>query len=582
MKKFMSLLIAVAMLITMLAACGSETVSSPSTEETASAASTTESAAPEETKTAEEASQEETIAEDATASSAEADAAEAYVSPFPLEEPATLTAWAMWIPGIEQYVSSPMDTSVMKEMQKLTNVTLEMSLASSPETAMTEINLLIASGDYPDLINNLSGYYSSGLDSAIDQEIIVDILEYEDIMPNYFEKLRYRNAEEDATTEGGRIGVVYQVSEGSDTIQSGLTLRKDWMEELDVEAPTTYDELHDLLMQFKSEYQVSQPLYVPKSGAPDTFFDGLGTELSYVMNNEMGSAPWNYVDNGNGLDVVFGFMDDSYYDVLELMNCWFEDGLFNADYLNNNYTVDADNLTSGEFACLYATEQTLNAGNTFQEHMWDAYPTVSLDGEKIRTADQESSAIAAQGYSITTTCENIELAAEYLDFQFTDVGYILNNYGIEGESFEYNEQGEPCLTELIMNNQDGIAQAYTQFIYLSVTGSFYLDNERFESNYCEEAKACNDVWKSAYDYYDTPYNTNAIALTVEEQETYAQTFSDISTYCNQAIAEFITGQEPLTQETFDAFRENLVSMGIEDCQALWQVAADRYIEGLEA
>ena len=316
MKKFMSLLIAVAMLITMLAACGSETVSSPSTEETASAASTTESAAPEETKTAEEASQEETIAEDATASSAEADAAEAYVSPFPLKEPATLTAWAMWIPGIEQYVSSPMDTSVMKEMQKLTNVTLEMSLASSPETAMTEINLLIASGDYPDLINNLSGYYSSGLDSAIDQEIIVDILEYEDIMPNYFEKLRYRNAEEDATTEGGRIGVVYQVSEGSDTIQSGLTLRKDWMEELGVEAPTTYDELHDLLMQFKSEYQVSQPLYVPKSGAPDTFFDGLGTELSYVMNNEMGSAPWNYVDNGNGLDVVFGFMDDSYYDCL--------------------------------------------------------------------------------------------------------------------------------------------------------------------------------------------------------------------------------------------------------------------------
>lgn len=114
-----------------------------------------------------------------------------------------------------------------------------------------------------------------------------------------------------------------------------------------------------------------------------------------------------------------------------------------------------------------------------------------------------------------------------------------------------------------------------------MTGSFYLDNERFESNYCEEAKACNDVWKSAYDYYDTPYNTNAIALTVEEQETYAQTFSDISTYCNQAIAEFITGQEPLTQETFDAFRENLVSMGIEDCRHCGRLRQDRYIEGLE-
>lgn len=578
MTKRFSILLAAILVLATLTACGS-----PSTQAPASSTSNIQEVSAVET------SQPEAPSPDPVEPAEASDASEVeptveepeYISPFPLEEPATLTAWAMWIPGIEQFVSSPMDTAVFQEMQKRTNVTVEMELASSPETAMTEINLLIASGDYPDLINNLQGYYSAGLDSAIEQEVIVDIAEYEDLMPNYFEKLRFRNALEDATTEGNHIGVVYQVSKGSDTIQSGLTLRKDWMEELGAEAPTTYNELHDLLMQFKDKYDVAQPLYVPKSGAPDTFFDGLGTELSYVMNNEMGSAPWNYVDTGDGLEVVFGFMDDSYYDVLSLMNSWFQDGLFNADYLNNNYNVDADNLTSGQFACLFATEQSLNAGNTFQAHMWDAYPNISLDGEKIVAANQETSAIAAQGYSITTTCEDIELAAQWLDYQYTDDAFILNNYGLEGQGFEYNDQGEPCLTDLIMNNPDGIPQAYTQFIYLSVTGSFYLDNDRFKSNYCEEAKACNDVWKSAYEYYDTPYNTNAIQLTVEERETYAQTFSDISTYCNQAIAEFITGQNPLTQESFDTFRNNLVTMGIEDCAALWQAAADRYVESIQ-
>lgn len=574
MKKMLSLLLVLTMLVSFGTACGTEASTSEPSLETASVpAETVEDSEPtmvEETPSELEGSAEETV------SSLESE----YVSPFPLSEPATLTAWAMWIPGIEQYVSSPMDTAVFQEMQKRTNVTIEMSLASSPETAMTEINLLIASGDYPDLINNLQGYYSAGLDSAIEQEVIVNIGDYEDLMPHYFEKLNERDALEDATTEDGNIGVVYQVSMGSDTIQSGLTLRQDWMEELGAEAPATYEELHDLLMQFKSKYEITQPLYVPKSGAPDTFFDGLGTELNYVMNNEMGSAPWNYVDTGDGLEVVFGFTDDSYYDVLELMNNWFKDGLFNADYLNNNYNVDAENLTSGEFACLYATEQTLNAGNTFQEHMWAAYPNVSMDGEKIVKANQETSAIAAQGYSITTTCEDIELAAQWLDYQFTDESFLLNNYGIEGQSFDYNDQGEPCLTDLVMNNPDGIAQAYTQFIYLSVTGSFYLDNDRFKSNYCEEAKACVEIWKSAYEYYDTPYNTNAIQLTAEELAEYAQTFSDISTYCNQAIAEFITGQEALTEETFDAFRDNLVSMGIQDCAALWQAAADRYVASI--
>lgn len=574
MKKMLLLLLVLTMLVSFGTACGTEASTSEPSLETASVpAETMEDPEPtmvEETQSELEGSAEETV------SSLESE----YVSPFPLSEPATLTAWAMWIPGIEQYVSSPMDTAVFQEMQKRTNVTIEMSLASSPETAMTEINLLIASGDYPDLINNLQGYYSAGLDSAIEQEVIVNIGDYEDLMPHYFEKLYERDALEDATTEDGNIGVVYQVSMGSDTIQSGLTLRQDWMEELGAEAPATYEELHDLLMQFKSKYEITQPLYVPKSGAPDTFFDGLGTELNYVMNNEMGSAPWNYVDTGDGLEVVFGFTDDSYYDVLELMNNWFIDGLFNADYLNNNYNVDAENLTSGEFACLYATEQTLNAGNTFQEHMWAAYPNVSMDGEKIVKANQETSAIAAQGYSITTTCEDIELAAQWLDYQFTDESFLLNNYGIEGQSFDYNDQGEPCLTDLVMNNPDGIAQAYTQFIYLSVTGSFYLDNDRFKSNYCEEAKACVEIWKSAYEYYDTPYNTNAIQLTAEELAEYAQTFSDISTYCNQAIAEFITGQEALTEETFDAFRDNLVSMGIQDCAALWQAAADRYVASI--
>ena len=580
MKKIGSLLLAAAMLLGMLSACGQNSESSaPAAASTASQQE--ESAAPAET--AAPAADADTSQQD-IASAPEESVQETidYVSPFPLSEPATLTAWAMWIPGIEQYVSSPMETAVFQEMNRRTNVTLEMSLASSPETAMTEINLIIASGDYPDLINNLQGYYSSGLDSAIEQEVIVDILDYEDIMPNYFAKLRERDAMEDATTEDGHIGVVYQVSKGSDTIQSGLTLRKDWMEELGADAPTTYDELHDLLMQFKSKYNVSQPLYVPKSGAPDTMFDGFGTELDYVMNNEMGSAPWNYVDNGNGLDVVFGFMDDSYYDILELMHSWYSDGLFTADYLNNNYNVDADNLTSGDFACLFATEQSLNAGNTFQAHMWDAYPNVSLDGGKIRSSSETTSAIAAQGYSITTTCEDKELAAQWLDYQYTDESYLLNNYGLEGQGFEYDDKGEPALTDLIMNNPDGIPQAYTQFIYLSVTGSFYLDNDRFKSNYCEEAKACNDVWQSAYDYYDTPYNTRAIALTTEETERYAQVFSDISTYCNQAIAEFITGQNPLTQESFDTFRENLTTMGIDECQSIWQDAANRYVDSLNA
>ena len=170
----------------------------------------------------------------------------------------------------------------------------------------------------------------------------------------------------------------------------------------------------------------------------------------------------------------------------------------------------------------------------------------------------------------------------YLDYQYSDEAFILNNYGVEGQGFEYNENGDPVLTDLIMNNPDGIPQAYTQFIYLSVTGSFYLDNDRFKSNYCQEAKECRDIWDSAYEFRPATFNTRAIQLTMDEITEYAGIFSDISTYCNTAIASFITGQTPLTQESFDAFRRDLEEMGINDCAAIFQAAADRYLEDLNS
>jgi putative aldouronate transport system substrate-binding protein len=575
MKKKLSILLALSLLAACLSGCGG---TSSSTQ--AASSQTSESVQEAAESTAQAAETAETQDTEAASEDKQASSEDTYESIFPLDERVTFTAWAMWIPGIEQYVDSPADTQVFQQLEELTNVSIDMTLASSPDTAMTEINLIIASGEYPDFINNFASYYSAGIDSAIENEIIYDINDFEDLMPNYYAALESRGAIDDATSDGGAIGAVYQINSSYDSAQAGMVLREDWMEEQGFDAPTTYDELHDILMTFKEVYNTTETLFVPKTGIPDTFFDGFGSGLDFIMNNEMGSAPWNYVETDDGLEVVFGFMDDSFYDALTLLNSWYNDGLFSGDYLNHNYNLDVSDMTTGESACLFPIQNTLNAANSYQEHMYKAYPNVSEDGEAIVQAAEQYSALSAQGYSITTSCEDTELAAQYLDYMYTDEAYTLLNYGVEGVSFEYNDAGEPVLTDIIMNNPDGIPQAYAQFLYLGVTGSFYCDSDRFKGNYCEEAKECFDVWDSAYDYYDSPYNTQNVQLSTEETEEYSQRFSDISTYCNEKVAAFITGQTALTEENFEEFRSNMVSMGIEDCTALWQAAADRYVASL--
>ena len=577
MKKLVALLLTTVLCLVWFSGCGREsnTVTDASSGSEA-AANTVESSAP----VSEDTSAAEALNEPEENPTGDDSAGEETVEYFPLEESATLTAWAMWIPGIEQYIDSPMESQVSIEMNKMTNVTVEMSLASSPETAMTEINLLIASGDYPDLINNLGNYYTAGLDAAIEQEIIYNILDLQEYMPNYFDKLIETDSYDQALTDDGNIGAVFQIgTEPDESNTSGMTLRRDWLEAVGLDAPTTYEELHDVLMAFKSAYGCQQALFVTKCGIPDSMFNGFGTGLQYTLNNENGTAPWSYVQTDDGLKVVFGFMDDSFYDVLTLMNAWYDDGLFTTDYLSHNYTVDVSDMIEGESGAVFASQQTINAANTYQAHMYQAYPNISLDGNRIEAYDN-TVVLGNQGYSITTSCEDLELAARYLDYQYTDNAFILNNYGVEDVSFSYDANGEAVLTDVVMNNADGIPQAYTQFIYLSVTGSFYCDTARFMSNYCEEAKECIDVWRSAYDYQETPYNTNEIQLNAEEQDTYTKTFSDISTYCNEMIASFITGQTSLTPEKFDEFRENLKDMGIEECTAIYQAAADRYVESV--
>ncbi len=580
MKRRIALLLVVGLLAAMLAGCGSTSSGSESASEApAEAESAAEEAVSEEPEEAEEAEEPEEVPEEPEAPAEEPAPAEEesapeeapeqetidYTTIYPLDDTVTLTAWAMWIPGIEQYVDSPSDTLVMQEMEKITNVKIDMSLASSPDTAMTEINLLIASGSYPDLINNFAGYYSAGIDSAISEEIIVNLADYSDLLPDFLARLEERGAMDDAVTDSGNIGSVYQINTGYDLdAEAGLVLRQDWMEEQGLDDPKTYDDLYDILMTFKSAYGISSPLFVSKTGIPDSMFDGFGLGLDFQLNTEMGSAPWNYVETDDGLEVVFGFMDDTFYDALVLLNSWYNDGLFTSDYMNNNYNVDASDLVSGDSACFFCTQSVLNSANTFQEHMYKAYPMISEDGSKISQPASQYSAISAQGYSVTTACEDIETALQYLNYQYTDDTFILNNYGIEGQTFNYNDAGDPVLSDLIMNNEDGISQSYTQFIYLSVTGSFYCDSDRFKSNYCEEAKECFDGWDSSYDYYDSKYNTNNIQLTQEEKEEYSQSVADISTYCVEMVASFITGQTEVNEANFETFRENLVSMGIED------------------
>ena len=60
--------------------------------------------------------------------------------------------------------------------------------------------------------------------------------------------------------------------------------------------------------------------------------------------------------------------------------------------------------------------------------------------------------VAGDMMFITTSCEDPVLAAKWLDFLYSKDGELLLWYGIEGESYELDEEGMPQYTDVVFDN----------------------------------------------------------------------------------------------------------------------------------
>ena len=92
------------------------------------------------------------------------------------------------------------------------------------------------------------------------------------------------------------------------------------------------------------------------------------------------------------------------------------------------------------------------------------------------------------------------------------------------------------------------------------------------TGWAQSTKDALEVWSANW---DAAYNiSDCISLTSPEAETFASTFSDLSTYYVEMVVKYITGAESL--DNVDSFRDTLISMGAEDCIGVIQSALDRY------
>ena len=577
-KRWISLLLVLTLLAAILTACGTGTTSAASEAPAASETKASEPA-PEALEQTEVASavEPESEMESAAPEAPEPQLEEVALPLF--DETRTYTMWTM-LPFFMNGLVSDMATDInnMKLLQENCNVKLEVT-AVGDSVVSEQFNLMVSSGDYTDIISDGVSHYSKGYDAAITDDIIIDLYDLaKEYAPNYLYYLDTDPALRAALiTDNGCLPTVATIYKEAGCENGGILIRGDWLKELGMDTPETYDQLHDYVQACMEKYG-AQGITIGNAMA-----DCRGDDSLYSYGYDLYAGGYNVID-GN---VVYSYLNDNYYDYLRMLADWYQDGTLYSDFFNVQMGSTDKWFASGQCPVNTGTAANIATIESYADPSY-SYELMPINAPKVSADDQlhfswtdNFSRIKQQdSWAISTACQDPEGIMMMVNYLFSEAGQLMYNYGDEGHSFEYDENGKPQYTELITNNPDGISYKDACYIYASAVASghlpsimdvragyYYFGDE--EWNVFDTFRTCD-----ADGTYNLP---TGVALNEEENQEYATLSSDITTYASTEIMKFILGQEELTPDTFETFQDTIISMGGNRMEELYQQAYERYL-----
>lgn len=398
------------------------------------------------------------------------------------------------------------------------------------------------------------------LENLVKQGLVAAIDEIYDMMPNRTAKYHDAASINHTMFDGENFGMAVP---SSTTPIEGLAIRKDWLDNLGLEAPTTLDEFYDVMYAFTYDDPDG-------NGRDDTWGYGAFVESNTTLKGYPGSRLWPLMGafgvcglwSFNESDLGLTVYKDGFYDFIAYFRKLVADGVVDPNWLSYRKDDFRAAWKQGRFGVM--KEQNAAFAGEANYAPFDAnFP----DGEWIVIDAIEGpegyAAVGAydQNYRIFAISQEAvdagkaEKICELLEWMSSDEGYLLCGWGVEGVNYVLDENGIPSagdLGDMAFSGTQG--QVYTQ-----------LRNMVFYNSDTELA--------SRYPTYTTASGKTMSALTtlreMQEKEWIPAIGSgmmptpnaDVFRYFEQSLAEFLSGQKALTPENWQAFLDAFDKIG---------------------
>lgn len=539
-KRFIAMLMAAAMVVSVLGGCGS-------------AAGTGESSASAETPAAAESQAAES--EDAAAPETEAasestgEVADGYVGSGGTYTMYLRSTFIDWINDLEWY----------KEAEKRTGVTVEYQKGTSDEFGVySEIDQMVLSGTLTDCTMvkqdqaNVYGAQGAFYDlKPLIAEYAPHIQAYLDENPDYESLV--------TNTDGAIYGLLVEAPQ----MPLLLFYRQDHFEKagIDASAIQTMDDFTEALRTLKAYY-----------GDVENYYPLQGRETVIRFQDLFGCSATVSAEESNGF-YYNGVVEDRYdihsenaYTMIETMKTWYDEGLINPEWV-------AGAFTEGDW----------------EAAMWEGRGSVSLDfytrpaafnieGTKydpdfnmqvlpwLKDADgnQMKAQTGAKYNQNRATVINAQASEEtaitiiqFIDYFFSEEGQTLANWGVEGVSYEEVDGEKRFLVDYDTELAKPDGEMEWTFLSDRYTVCKPLDSTAFFSF---NSPVVRDVALELFTDDYLRYGIN-IVYTDEQSEELSTIFASLLDSCQAGLVSFIRGERELNEESWQAFLDEMDAAG---------------------
>lgn len=469
-----------------------------------------------------------------------------------------------------------------KNEEELLNIHVdyEWYAADTAEDAEQKKNVAIASGEIPDfMLVDKAQLALLAKSDLINRDIGTIFEQYaSDTL------MSWTTAEGDAAlqsaTYDGQVIAIPLVDSSIDGAPF-LWIRKDWLEKVGKEVPTTMDELYEVMVAFKEQDPDG-------NGKDDTVgmvlhknLLNMGTGDAVGLFNGFQAYPGKWIDDGNG-GLTYGSTAPEAKDALAFLAKLYEEGLIEEDFSVKDDSKASELTASGtagiQYGAMWNAMWPLNMTvNNDPEADWVACPIVSATDE----AAQPQIALRITNYVVVSAeCEHPEAVVKLLNFWCKAFG--------ESSPEEYNSY----LTDLGETGLPDFPQHHVMLKTWSPTknlDAYYHIKDAMEKNdtstlTSEELGYYNDIVAynggdlskvgavktfapegSAFEAMDAYYTKDLFMMdkfTGAQTKTMSKKMSIIEDKIIEYYTKVIMGIE--SADTFDSFVEEVNGLGLSE------------------